>query len=305
MGGPSGALLTLCLAGDVMTGRGIDQVLPHPGDWRLHEPSVRDARTYVQLAERLNGPIRYPVDASYIWGDALAELAHRRPHARIVNLETSITRSDEHWRGKEVHYRMHPDNVGCLSAAQIDCCVLANNHVLDYGVPGLLETLETLQAAGIRSAGAGRSLTEAWAPAVIDVRGIGRIVVFGFGTETSGILPGWGATPERPGVGLLRDLSDETLAQIAGVIRGVKRPRDVVVASLHWGSNWVSPFPRSTSGSRTVSFGSGWTSSTDIPRITCARSRCSRTGSSSTGAVTSSTTTRASPARRTSGTTSR
>ena len=55
-GGPAPLILFLC--GDVMTGRGIDQILPHPGKPQLHEPWIRDARDYVRLAERENGPIR-------------------------------------------------------------------------------------------------------------------------------------------------------------------------------------------------------------------------------------------------------
>ena len=43
---------TLFLAGDVMTGRGLDQVLPHASDPALQEPWVRDARDYVALANR-------------------------------------------------------------------------------------------------------------------------------------------------------------------------------------------------------------------------------------------------------------
>ena len=226
-----------------MTGRGIDQVLPRPGDPRLHEPSVRSAEVYVQLAEQANGPIPRPVDFAYIWGDALAELALRRPAARIVNLETSVTRSDAAWSGKGIHYRMHPDNVPCLTAARIDCCVLANNHVLDWGHAGLTETLETLERAGVRTAGAGRSLAEARAPAVIEVPGEGRVIVFGFGTETSGILPSWAASTDRPGVDLLEDLSDQTVDRIGAVFQTVRRPGDVVVASIHWGTNWGFAVP--------------------------------------------------------------
>lgn len=237
------SLLTLFLCGDVMTGRGVDQVLPHRGDPRIHEPDARSAELYVRLAESANGPIPRPVGFSYIWGDALEELAHARPAARIVNLETSVTRSDEYWRGKGIHYRMHPDNVPCISAAQIDCCVLANNHVLDYGLSGLLETIATLRSAGVKIAGAGRNLAEARAPALIDVPGEGRVVVFGFGTQTSGILPSWAARDARPGVNLLEDLSDDTIDRIREMIRSVKRPRDVVVASIHWGGNWGFAVP--------------------------------------------------------------
>jgi poly-gamma-glutamate synthesis protein (capsule biosynthesis protein) len=221
-----------------MTGRGVDQILPHPGDPCLQEPAVRSATTYVELAERAHGPIPRPVDFAYIWGDALEELAHPRAGARVVNLETGITRSDDVWKGKTVTYRMHPNNVPCLTAAHIDCCVLANNHVLDYGPAGLLETLETLRAVGVRSAGAGRNLAEAQAPAVIDVPGPGRVIVLGFGTETSGIPRSWAATEHRPGINLLEDLSDETVDGIASMIGDVKRPGDVVVASIHWGGNW-------------------------------------------------------------------
>ena len=87
---------------------------------------------------------------------------------------------------------MHPHNIPCISAARIDCCVLANNHVLDWGAAGLVETLETLQSAQIKSAGAGRYLEEAEAPALILVAGKGRVLVFAFGLPSSGIpmVPG-------------------------------------------------------------------------------------------------------------------
>ncbi|MDX1540841.1 MAG: CapA family protein, partial [Geminicoccaceae bacterium] len=148
-GGEAGTI-TLFLAGDVMLGRGIDQVMPHPSDPRLHEPAVGDARTYVRLAERKNGRIPRRVDPGYVWGDALDALAMTGPYARIINLETSITRSDDAWP-KGINYRMNPANVPVLEAAGIDVCVLANNHVLDWGRTGLLETLGTLARAGIET----------------------------------------------------------------------------------------------------------------------------------------------------------
>src|ERR1700736_4690263 len=83
--------IRLLLCGDVMTGRGIDQVLPHPGDPRLHEPYVTDARSYVELAGRVSGAISQPVDFDYIWGDTLAELNRAGVDLRIINLESSIT----------------------------------------------------------------------------------------------------------------------------------------------------------------------------------------------------------------------
>jgi len=236
-------LLTVFLCGDVMTGRGIDQALPHPSDPRIHEPFVKDAGRYVDLAEAANGPVPRPVDFSYIWGAALDELARVAPDARIVNLETSITRSDGFWPEKEIHYRMHPDNVQCLTAAGIDVCALANNHVLDFGHAGLRETLGTLARVGLRTAGAGRTLAEARAPAVVEVSGKGRLVVFGFGDESSGIPSSWAAVGDRPGIDFLPDLSEATAAGIVDRVREVKRARDIVVASIHWGSNWGYDVP--------------------------------------------------------------
>ena len=57
MGDVGDGLLTLFLCGDVMTGRGVDQVLPDPGDPELRERYADDARAYVRLAERASGPI--------------------------------------------------------------------------------------------------------------------------------------------------------------------------------------------------------------------------------------------------------
>ena len=95
---PQGSI-TLFLCGDVMTGRGIYQVLPHPGESRLQENYVKNASVYVELAERAFGPISKPVAFSYIWGDALEELNRVRPDLRIINLETSVSVSDAYWRG--------------------------------------------------------------------------------------------------------------------------------------------------------------------------------------------------------------
>jgi hypothetical protein len=78
--------------------------------------------------------------------DVLAESA---PDVRIVNLETSVTRSDQFAPNKAVHYRMNPANRSCLVAARPDVCALANNHVLDLGHRGLEDTLDALTRAGL------------------------------------------------------------------------------------------------------------------------------------------------------------
>jgi poly-gamma-glutamate capsule biosynthesis protein CapA/YwtB (metallophosphatase superfamily) len=236
--------VTLFLCGDVMTGRGIDQILGRPSKPHLHEQYVRSALGYVDIAERASGPIDRPAKPDYIWGDALTELERVRPDARIINLETAVTTAEDAWPGKGIHYRMHPANASCLTAARIDCCVLANNHVLDWGYTGLAETLDTLRTAGIRTVGAGRDDAEAAAPATIELSNGNRVVVFAFDMASAGVPEDWAATAGHAGVNLLRDLSGRAVARIASQVRAVKRSGDVIVVSLHWGSNWGYAVPR-------------------------------------------------------------
>jgi len=237
------APISLALCGDVMTGRGIDQVLPSPSDPRLHESFVNNANRYVQLAKSVNGPFPQPVSFSYPWGDALDELERLMPDVRIINLETAVTLSNDHWKRKGINYRMHPENIPCIKAAGIDCCVIANNHVLDWGYAGLEETLASLRDVNMKGVGAGRNATEAEAPAVMDVNGKGRILVFAYASPTAGVPQVWAATKSRPGVNFLVDLSRKTVRRIAAQVERVKRHGDVVVASIHWGGNWGYDIP--------------------------------------------------------------
>jgi poly-gamma-glutamate capsule biosynthesis protein CapA/YwtB (metallophosphatase superfamily) len=98
------------------------------------------------------------------------------PDVRVINLETSVTRSADFAPGKPVHYRMSPENLPFVAVARPDACALANNHVLDFGRTGLTDTLGALTAAGLRAAGAGRDTAEARQPVAVPVRGRGRAV---------------------------------------------------------------------------------------------------------------------------------
>jgi poly-gamma-glutamate synthesis protein (capsule biosynthesis protein) len=239
-----GGCVRLFLCGDVMTGRGIDQVLPHPCKPHLFEPWVSSAFDYVELAERASGPIGRALDCDYPWGDSLAVLAQLRPHARIVNLETAVTTSEDAQPDKGIHYRMNPDNLACLTLAGIDCCVLANNHVLDWGRAGLAQTLASLHGARLRTAGAGLSALEAAAPAVIGLPINARVLVFAFASPTSGVPADWAATASHSGINFLEELSARTAYGVAQLTAQHRRPGDMVVVSVHWGGNWGFGIPR-------------------------------------------------------------
>jgi poly-gamma-glutamate synthesis protein (capsule biosynthesis protein) len=133
---------------------------------------------------------------------------------------------------------MHPDNVGCVTAIEPDVCALANNHVLDFGHRGLAETLRVLDKAQTQCAGAGLDRSRADRPATVDIAGEARAVICSIGSTSSGIPVAWGASDECAGVALVADLSEGTASAVAARTLAQKRPGDVSIVSVHWGSNW-------------------------------------------------------------------
>src|ERR1700758_4775452 len=202
-----------------MLGRGVDQILPHPGEPELHEPHVRDARGYVRLAEQANGPIQHPVDWQWPWGGVLALLDDAAPDVRLINLETTITAAGEFAERKTVCYRMHPDNLPALTALRPDACALANNHILDFGYQGLTDTVAALDRAEIQGVGAGSDLPTARHPAVVSTHDEHRVLVVSVAMKSAGVPESWAAHHDRPGVWLiqdpsLREVADEVAAKV-------------------------------------------------------------------------------------------
>lgn len=233
----------LFLCGDVMTGRGIDQIMPNPSDPRLYEPFVKDARFYVKIAEKRSGSIKRVTNYASTWTYALKQFALWQPNLRIINLETSITSCNDFWPGKGINYRMHPSNIGTLTAAKIDCCILANNHTIDWGRKGLEETIYTLKNSALIPVGAGRNISEACQPASFTLRNQIQIKVYAWGLPTSGIPKEWQAQHELPGVNWLSDLSPINFNKVTKHIQETSSPNDLIIASFHWGENWGYSIP--------------------------------------------------------------
>lgn len=229
----------VCLAGDVMTGRGVDQILPVPGDPELYEAYVRDARQYVELAERRHGPIPRRADPEYVWGDVV-DVIRSEADASVVNLETAVTDRGDPWPSKGIHYRMNPANVDVLAAAGVTCCTLANNHALDWSTSGLVQTLEVVNDAGISTVGAGRDERTAWAPALIGTNR--RVAVIGLATPGCGVPPGWKAGRRRPGLAMVERLSGGEVERVGAAVEAAGGA-DVVIVSIHWGPNWGYTVP--------------------------------------------------------------
>ncbi|MGZ3771048.1 MAG: CapA family protein [Bdellovibrio sp.] len=233
--------LTLFLCGDVMLGRGVDQILPYPSDPVIHENYLTNALQYVQLAENKNGIIGKPVDFKYVWGEALSIMDAVNPKFRIINLETSVTTNND-WMHKGINYRMNPKNIDTLVESKIDVSVLANNHVLDWGEEGLFDTLETLHEAEIKTAGAGIDKEQSSMPAILNTS-TGRVLVFSYASPSSGVPKEWSATDDKAGINFISEFSPIAAKKVKEDIERWKKTNDIVILSIHWGDNWGYAIP--------------------------------------------------------------
>ncbi|MGH8865880.1 MAG: CapA family protein, partial [Burkholderiales bacterium] len=203
-------MTTLALAGDVMLGRLVNELV-------RRKPAAKP------------------------WGDVLPVMA--AADARIVNLECAITAHATPWTHtkKVFHFRADPAAVKVLRAARIDAVSLANNHVLDFNEAGLLDTLHHLDHAGIAHAGAGHDLDEARRAAFIDADA-SRIALIALTDNEAAFA----ASATHPGTYYLPVSTDaDTLAQIgAGIQAARSAGADIVVLSNHWGPNMTQHPPR-------------------------------------------------------------
>ncbi|MEV6924296.1 CapA family protein [Dactylosporangium sp. NPDC051485] len=145
----------------------------------------------------------------------------------VVNLETAIT-SRGTPEPKTYHFRTEPKAIDALKAAGIDAVTIANNHTLDYGRVGLLDTLDALHAAGYPYVGAGRNTDDAYAPWYTTVKGV-KIALLGF-SQVHELASTWAPGPDRPGIAMAFD-TDRAIAAVTAA-----RPRaDLVIVFNHWG----------------------------------------------------------------------
>lgn len=193
----------LAFLGDLMLGRGISRRLrDRPPDW--------------------------------FWGDALPLL--RRSDAVIANLESPITASRGRWwrTWKMFHFKADPAAVRILTEGNIRFVCLANNHALDYGARGLLDTLAALDGAGIVHAGAGRARAEAMAWRIIDVGGL-RIGLI----AATDSMPEFAATQDKVGTHHVAFRPGSPgLDWVENAVFELRHAgASLIVLSLHWGPN--------------------------------------------------------------------
>lgn len=144
----------------------------------------------------------------------------------LANLETPVTDRGEPL-DKQYAYRSHPDVLPAFKEAGFDIVNLANNHILDYQVDGLMSTLRHLQNEDIYYVGAGENIDEAFQPVVVEKDGV-KVAVLGF----SRVVPdgSWKAAENRPGVA-----STYNYTKPIEAIENAAKTADIVVVLAHWG----------------------------------------------------------------------
>lgn len=161
-----------------------------------------------------------------LWGDALPFLC--ATDLNVINLEAALTASEEKVP-KVFNFKADPSKVDLLTAAHVAVANVANNHLLDYSVSGMRETLATLDRAGIRHVGAGETHQEACAPVILECRGV-KIGILGC-TDNE---PSWASEGGKPGTFFVEIGQEEALL---GAVEALRTQADFVLLSIHWGPN--------------------------------------------------------------------
>lgn len=153
-------------------------------------------------------------------------------NADIAMLNNEFTYSSRGMalEGKAYTFRSDPKNVQLLGQLGIDLVSLANNHVCDYGDDALLDTLDTLQSAGIAYVGAGKNMEEA--SGICYYIANGRKIAVVSATQIEKTLNYTKeATETKPGV--IKTLQPDRFLE---VIREAESKSDFVIVYVHWGT---------------------------------------------------------------------
>lgn len=174
-------------------------------------------------------------EAALGWGFAKVGPVTRAADLFVVNLECPFTVRGEKLT-KNFNFRARPELVATLLAGGVDVVSLANNHLMDYGLEGLADTLSTLDAHGIKRFGAGPSLAAARAPALLEVKGVRFAFLGYFFLGDRNIEPREVIAAGDAG-GVAGHFSDTAAleALLREDIAAAKAVADVVIPFFHWG----------------------------------------------------------------------
>lgn len=153
-----------------------------------------------------------------------------RADLAFLNLETAITH-----RGtaepKAFTFRTGPEVLDGIALAGVDAVSMANNHGVDFGPEGLVDSLAARDAAPIPVVGIGRDAADAFSPAVFDVDGTSVALIGVSHVLDSSLQAAWTASDSQPGMASAYE-RERFLAAVAAAVDA----HDVVVVFLHWGT---------------------------------------------------------------------
>lgn len=143
----------------------------------------------------------------------------------LVNLEAPLTGRGTEFVDKKYRFRVRPKAVAALKKAGITTVTLANNHSMDFGSEGLLDTLWHLSQAGIGHVGAGENLVTARRALIYDIRGT-RVALLGYSLT---LPPEFWAAEKRAGTAPLME------KMVKDDIAAARKQASVVMVTVHWG----------------------------------------------------------------------
>lgn len=164
----------------------------------------------------------------------------------MVNNEFSYSDRGTPLADKTYTFRSKPDNVNILRDMGVDIVSIANNHAYDYGPEAFLDTIQTLDGAGVRHVGGGENLEKASEPVYFTVQNLKIGFVSATQIERTDNPDTKGATESAPGV--LRCYSEKELTHFLEVVEKAKEECDFLIAYMHWGTentdvpDWAQPY---------------------------------------------------------------
>jgi poly-gamma-glutamate synthesis protein (capsule biosynthesis protein) len=211
--------VSLRFGGDVMLGRRYFHATPERRAWLSAAPT----------REELAAPL---ADVAPLLGDA---------DLTVVNLETALV-PHPYVDGPRPAWA-HPEKdlvitspvglAAALADAGVDVVDLANNHVYDALEPGVSQTLEAVDAAGLARFGAGHTIEDAWRPAYVERRGQ-RVAFLGCTTvDGAQHRVGYVATADHGGAARCE------APRIRRAVSAARARADIVVFLIHGGTEYV------------------------------------------------------------------
>ncbi|MBE5882602.1 MAG: CapA family protein [Lachnospiraceae bacterium] len=204
------------------------------GDICFHDPFAN-----MGALNARGGSIESCIDAAL-----LAEM--RNSDICMVNNEFPYSDRGTPIPEKAFAFRSRPENVNLLHEMGVDIVSLANNHAYDHGEIALLDTFDVLEKAGVEYAGAGRNLSDASEPVIMEINGLKVGLLAATQIERLDTPDTKGATENAPGV--LRCFNEKELNHFLELVAEAEKECDVLIVYIHWGTentdelDWAQPY---------------------------------------------------------------